>query len=137
MAEKVKGCLYQIEFEQSSESFVALGGGKDGTLNRSASTIDVTTRDSNGWKENDIGLKEWSFEMDGLVVKNCNCYAMLEEAFMNDKKIKLRIQTPTGTKYTGQAIITDFPLEMPFSEAASYSISATGDGELNTEPVGE
>lgn len=134
--EKVKGCLYNIKFKTEDGTYESLGGGKDGTLNRSVSTIDATTRDSNGWKENEVGLKEWSFEMDGLITKDDNCYAKLEQAFMTDKKIHLQIATPSGNKYEGQAIITDFPIGMPFSDAATYSISATGDGELQIVGAG-
>ncbi|MBQ8992932.1 MAG: phage major tail protein, TP901-1 family [Turicibacter sp.] len=130
MSQKVKGCLYQIGFKTSEGVHEALGGGKDGTLNRSASTIDTTTRDSNGWKENEVGLKEWSFEMDGLMVMNDACYKKLEQAFMNDKKIEIKIVTPTGAKYEGRAVIADFPVGMPFSDVATYSVSATGDGAL-------
>ena len=130
MAEKIKGCLYQIGFNNTNGSYTSLGGGKDGTLNRSVSTIDTTTRDSEGWKESEIGLKEWSFEMDGLMVRDDACYKKMEQAFMNDEKIYLQIATPSGKKYQGRAIITDFPIGMPFSDAATYSISATGDGAL-------
>lgn len=128
---KVKGCLYDIKFKTETGAYESLGGGKDGTLNRSASTIETTTRDSNGWKENEVGIKEWSFEMDGLIVINDVCYKKLEQAFMNDKKIDLQIATPSGSRYEGRAIITDFPVGMPYSDAATYNISATGDGELN------
>ncbi len=133
---KTKGCLYEISFETEAGTFESLGGGKDGALNRSASTIETTTRDSNGWKENEVGIKEWSFEMDGLIVLNDGCYKKLEQKFMNDEKINIKIVTPTGNRYEGRAIITDFPIEMPYSDAATYSISATGDGALNiVEPT--
>lgn len=127
---KYKGIAYVIQIEKTTGSFINIGGGKNGTLNRSAGTIDVTTRDSAGWKENMIGLKEWSFEHDGLVVANDEGYKALEKAFMNDLEVTLQIQTPSGEKYKGKGVLTDFPLEMPFDDAVSYSFSLTGNGAL-------
>ena len=39
---------------------------KGASLNRSAETIDTTTKDSQGWKEFISALKEWSIDCDGL-----------------------------------------------------------------------
>ena len=127
---KYKGIAYQIQVETSSETFVSVGGGKNGTLNRSAGTVDTTTRDSDGWKESIVGLKEWSFEHDGLVVEDDAGYKALENSFMNDTPVVIQIITPGGTKYKGTGILTDFPLEMPFDDAVTYSVSITGNGAL-------
>lgn len=100
------------------------------TLNRSAETLDVTSKDSEGWKENLAGLKEWSIDADGLLIESDAGFKALEDAFMDSEKIKIQLQTASGNKYEGDAIITDFPIEAPYDDVATYSLSFTGAGKL-------
>ena len=112
-----------------------LGGQRACTLNRSSDTIDVTNKDSEGWQENLSGLKNWGIDTDGLIVENNEAYDHLEECFMESKEVDVYLTTPMGKKYTGKAIITDFPLEAPYDDAATYSVTITGSGKL--EKVGD
>ena len=115
-----------------------LGGQRSATLNRSADTIAVTNKESEGWQENLAGLKNWGIDTDGLVVENSEAYAYLEECFMESKEVDAYLTTPMGKKYTGKAIITDFPLEAPYDDAATYSVTFTGSGKLeknDSDPV--
>jgi len=111
-----------------------LGGQRSATLNRAGETIDVTTKDSNGWKESEPGLKEWSIDCDGLFVESDTAYEALETAFLNGDKVSVELGMPSGLKYSGQAIITDFPLEAPYDDNVSYSVAFAGDGELTKTP---
>ena len=45
-----------------------LGGQRGATLNRSAETMDATTKDGAGWQENVAGLKSWGIDCDGVFV---------------------------------------------------------------------
>ena len=111
-----------------------LAGQRSATLNRAGETIDVTTKDSNGWKESEPGLKEWSIDCDGLFVESDTAYEALETAFINGDKVSVELGMPSGLKYSGQAIITDFPLEAPYDDNVSYSVAFAGDGELTKTP---
>lgn len=122
---KVKGVDVLVKIASNS-----LGGQRGASLNRSSETIDSTTKDSNGWKENEYGIKEWSVDCDGLFVESDAAYEALETAFIDGTKVSLEIAFPSGLKYSGSALITDFPLEAPYDDNVTYSVSFQGDGAL-------
>ena len=107
-----------------------LGGQRGASLSRSAGTIDVTTKDSNEWREQESGIKEWSLTADGLLVEDDEAYGLLEEAYLNGTKVQVALETPGGNKYHGDAIITDFPLDVPYDDAVTYSLTFNGTGPL-------
>ena len=129
MGKYKKGIDFLIGVTVNDEMKI-LGGQRSATLNRSADTIDVTNKESEGWQENLAGLKNWGLDTDGLVVENSEAYTYLEECFMESKEVDAYLTTPMGKKYTGKAIITDFPLEAPYDDAATYSVTFTGSGKL-------
>lgn len=129
MGKYKKGIDFLIGVTVNDEMKI-LGGQRSATLNRSADTIDVTNKESEGWQENLAGLKNWGIDTDGLVVENSEAYDYLEECFMESKEVDAYLTTPMGKKYTGKAIITDFPLEAPYDDAATYSVTFTGSGKL-------
>lgn len=110
--------------------WTVVGGQRNATLNRSADTIDVTTKSSNGWRENESSIKDWSIDADGLLIEDDAGYAALETVYMAGNKVQIQLQTAAKNKYSGQAIITDFPIEAPYDDSATYSVSFTGDGAL-------
>ncbi|KXZ40009.1 phage major tail protein, TP901-1 family [Alkalithermobacter thermoalcaliphilus JW-YL-7 = DSM 7308] len=110
-----------------------LGGQRGATLNRSASVIDTTTKLSEGWKENEASLKEWSISADGLLVEDDAAYLDLETAFIQGDTVEVEILTSTGSKYKGTCIITDFPLEMPYDDNVTYSLTLQGTGPIVKE----
>ena len=65
-----------------------------------------------------------------LIVENNEAYSILEDKFMNSETITAVIVTPTQKAFQGEAIITDFPLEAPYDDAATYSVTFTGSGKL-------
>lgn len=131
MASKGLDFLVMINTGTSvAPSFKPVAAQRGATLNRSAETLDITSKDSDGWKENLAGLKEWSIDADGLLVESDDAFKKLETAFMDSEKIKIQLQTASGNKYEGDAIITDFPIEAPYDDVATYSLSFTGAGKL-------
>lgn len=125
MAKKYKGIDFLIHIGE-----VALGGQRGCTLNRSSDTLDVTSKDSEGWQENLSGLKNWGVDTDGLIIEDDEAFSTLEDKFMNGDEVDVVIITPMKRKYKGKAIITDFPIEAPYDDAATYSVSFTGTGKL-------
>lgn len=108
-----------------------LAGQQGATLNRSAETIDATSKDTEGfWKESLAGFKEWSIDCDGALVESDAAYAELETAFLDSANVPVYMEFPSGTKYHGQATITDFPIEAPYDDLVKYSLSLQGSGAL-------
>lgn len=129
---KIKGVDVLIKVEDSAMpgTYVAVGGQRGATINRSAEAIDTTTKDSSGWKENEYGMKEWGLDCDGLLIESDAAYVDLEDAFMNGTKVKVELSLPGGTKYSGTALVTDFPIELPYDDTVTYSVALQGDGAL-------
>jgi TP901-1 family phage major tail protein len=109
-----------------------LGGQRNATLNRSAELIEVTDKTSTGqWKENVSGYKEWSVDCDGLYVVSDTAYGALVTAFNAGTAVTITLTDSSTITYTGSAYITDFPLEAPYDDAVTYSVSLTGTGALS------
>lgn len=134
---KIKGikCKVQVVDSLDPLSYKVLGGQRSATLNRSAESLDATSKDSE-WRENLQGIKEWSIDADGLLIESDEAYSELEDAFMEDGEVGVIITLPSGKKYSGNAIITDFPLEFPYDDLVSYTVAFTGNGPLEKEEAG-
>ena len=55
---------------------------------------------------------------------------MLEEAFLSGELVDVKIGDDAGWGFEGKAIITDFPVEAPYDDALSYSMTLQGTGAL-------
>lgn len=110
--------------------YTAVGGQRGATLNRSSETIDVSNKVSGDWKKSISGLKEWSVDADGLLALTDAGFAALETAFNNSTEVLIQIAKGIELVYSGNAIITDFPIEAPYDDVATYSVSFTGTGAL-------
>lgn len=112
---------------------IALGGQKGCALNRSAETIDVSDKNSEGWSESIVGLKSWSVECDGFVVLGDESLTEIHNAFDTRTAIDIEIKVGTGVNaytYTGKVVITDFPEDYSQDDAVTYSLSLQGASPL-------
>ena len=123
--ENIKGIDFIVQVNGES-----IGGQQGATLNRSKEAIETTSKDSNGWRDRVGGIKEWGIDADGLMVVDDRGYGILEDSFMNDTKLTVSLSTPSGLRYEGEAIVTDFPLEAGFEDMATYSVTLEGCGAL-------
>lgn len=121
----------------SSARYVAIAGQRSATLNRSRDAIDTTCKDSaGGWKTSIAGMGEWSLDTDGILIDGDENFAKLEQAFLNREILKVQmVNSKTGAGYEGDVVITDFPLEAPYDDAMTYSLSLAGAGELKAVPA--
>ena len=115
---------------------------KGATLNRSAETIDTTTKTSGGWKEFVASLKEWSIDCDGLYTlpraTGTSSFRILEDAFISGSEVDVEFALADESDlvegdtigFSGKAIIVDFPLEAPMDDSITFSISLQGTGAL-------
>lgn len=121
----------------SPANYVAIAGQRSATLNRSRDTIDTTCKDSaGGWKTSIAGMGEWSIDTDGILVDGDENFARLEKAFLDREILKVQmVNALTGAGFEGDVVITDFPLEAPYDDAMTYSLSLAGAGELKALPA--
>lgn len=125
--------------KQDGTKYEAVGGQRGATLNRSSDVIDVSNKVSSGWKEVLTSLKEWSIEADGIFLDGDSAIDLLEKAFEESKPVMIKIgKEDESWGHQGLAIITDFPIEAPYDDATTYSITLQGAGGLTKlKPKGE
>lgn len=127
---EIRGIDILVSVKQG-EAYVPVGGQRSASLSRTSETIDVSNKVSGDWKRSIAGLKEWSVDCDGLLLLDDAAYIALEEAFLDGDEVEIQIAGTEGSvSFVGPAIITDFPIDAPYDDVATYSLSFTGAGAL-------
>lgn len=116
---------------EESPEWVKLGGQRGGSLSRKADTIDATHKDSGGWKSTLQGLKEWSIDLDSVLMPNDEAMRALEQAFLDDQLVNLKFEYPDKTYVTGWASISEMSIDAPHDDVATYKGSLNGVGPLS------
>ena len=106
-----------------------LGGQQGANLVRQAQVIDITNKINAEWSESLSGIKSWSVVCTGLYIVNDNSFALLEDAFMNNKPIEVSINVGSQ-QLRGKALITEFPLSAVFNKEFKYNLRLLGTGAL-------
>jgi predicted secreted protein len=101
------------------------------TLNLSAEDIDVTSFDSQGWRDRLVGIREWSGSFSGnLDPSDTSGQSSLFTSFANGAPISLTLQVDDDNQFTGSAYITGLSVETPVTDKVSFSCDFVGTGEL-------
>jgi len=100
-------------------------------------TIDITTKDSNGWKEILAGLKSGTGSISGKVdYEGTNQVDALTTAIVAGSSLVFKFKTSTvgDTTYSWTGIITSLPQTFGNNEAATFScdIEFTGAPTIST-----
>lgn len=120
-------------FDSTGTDLLAIAGQQGLTINRTADSIEVTSKDTvGGWKSKIAGMKEWSIDNDGLYVADHASHRALSNSFDKGELVCLKVlnQKEQKSMFGGLAILTDYSLEAPFDDAMTYSISLEGNGGL-------
>ena len=120
-------------FNAAGDKLLAIAGQRGLTLNRTKESIEITSKDSEGgWKSRVTGMKEWSIENDGVYITSDETHGLLSKAFEEDTFVCLKIinnKTKTAM-FGGLATITEYPIEAPYDDALTYSLTLEGTGPL-------
>lgn len=117
----------------TGDKLLAISGQQGLTINRSADSIEITSKDTEGgWKSKIAGMKEWSIDNDGIYVPNDESHTILSQAFENGDPVCLKVVNGKTKKgmFGGLAVITDYPLEAPYDDSVTYSLTFEGMGKL-------
>ncbi len=120
-------------YNADGSRLIAIGGQQGLTINRSADSIEITSKDTaGGWKSKIAGMKEWSIDNDGLYVPGDEAHSTLSQAFENSDPVCIKVIDGKRKRgmFGGLAVITDYPLEAPYDDAMTYSLSLEGMGAL-------
>lgn len=129
-------------WDSTGSTLLAVAGQQGLTINRDKDTIEVTSKDSEGWKQNIVGFKEWSIDNDGVYVRDHDSHKRLKEIFDGDDPVLIKVtnQKTKTDMFGGMALLTSYPIEAPYDDAVTYTASLTGTGalvDLEDEPQPE
>lgn len=116
-------------------AYTSILGQKGGTFSRGYDTIDLTSKDNSGWQDSDYGNGNWSISVDGNLSETDPALTRLDAAFINAEIVRVQFAFPSGKSYEGDAVITDFSIEAPHDDVASYSLELTGKGKYKEIPA--
>ena len=111
-----------------------LGGQRGASLSMSADELDITDKNTVGYKKFLVGLKEWSISCDGLVCNGEEGYEALFNAFINGDIVEVQFKQKNGTfGYKGPMVISSMDFDAQYDDALTYSCELKGAGDL--EPI--
>ena len=113
---------------EDSPTWTKVAGQRGGTFNLSSDEIDLSSKDNYGFSDRDYGTQEWSIDGDGVFIEGDNSHDAILDAFLARQPLLVRWTFPSGKSYEGRAIITDFPIEAPYDDVATYSLTLMGKG---------
>lgn len=131
-AEAGKNWLLAV-WNSDGTKVLAVAGQQSLTINRSADSIEINAKDTEGgWKAKLAGMKEWSIDQDGLFIQSSAAHTALTKAFNDGTPVCIKVYDAKAKKglFGGLAVITDYPLEAPYDDAVTYSITLEGVGAL-------
>ena len=100
------------------------------SLDLGADDIEITSFDSNGWKEYLAGLKEWSGSIEGnLKTDDTNGQKAILNAWINGETLEFTFEVSSGVSFQGEAFVKP-SIEVPVDDKASFSCDITGTGAL-------
>ena len=100
------------------------------SLDLGADDIDITSFDSNGWKEYLAGLKEWSGSIEGNFKPNdTNGQKAILQAWLAGTPLTFTFEVSSGVTFQGSALVKP-SIEVPVDDKASFSCDITGTGAL-------
>ena len=100
------------------------------SLDLGADDIDVTSFDSQGWKEYLAGLKEWSGSAEGnFKPDDTNGQKAILQAWLNGTVVEFKFKVSDSVSFEGSAFVKP-SIEVPVDDKASFSVDITGTGAL-------
>jgi predicted secreted protein len=101
------------------------------SLDLGADDVEITSFDSNGWKEYLAGLKEWSGSIEGnLKTDDTNGQKAILNAWLSGEKLTFAFEVSSGVSFQGEAFVKP-SIEVPVDDKATFSCDIQGTGPLN------
>ena len=101
-----------------------------------ADDIDVTSFDSDGWKEYIAGSRGWSGSFEGnFVPDDTEGQGALIMAWVNSENVELQLDVDENISFSGSAMIT-LSMDAAVDDKVSFSCDFQGSGVLDITGVG-
>lgn len=100
------------------------------SLDLGADDIDITSFDSQGWKEYLAGLKEWSGSLEGnFMPEDTNGQKAILAAWLSGTALTFTLKVSDTVSFTGNAFVKP-SIEVPVDDKVTFSCDFTGTGAL-------
>lgn len=116
---------------EANPTWTLLGGQRSGDVTRKADSIDASHKTSGGWKSSLAGLREWSIDLESVVLLDDAGANFLEDAFNDGQLVHVKFEYPNKKYRTGWAAITDFSLSTKYDDVATIKGTLSGNGALS------
>lgn len=103
---------------------------RDVELALDSDDIDVTTRNSAGWKEFLQGLKEWTLEIAQLYVSDDDAIQVLIDSWMNGTPVAIAIKDDADQGFDGTGYVKSLRFAQPLTDAVGIPATIRGTGAL-------
>lgn len=120
-------------FDSTGAKLLAIPGQQGLKINRSSDSVEVSSKDTVGsWKSKIAGMKEWSIDTDGAYIPDTDAHKELEKAFMEGTPVCLKVTDRKKKRgiFGGLGVVTDYTIEAPHDDLATFSLSIEGNGAL-------
>ena len=136
VGKKLSGRAVKLSiFDDKKERVI--GGQQSGTFARTATGIDVTSKDTEGgYAESIPGQKAWQISGGGVYPEGDPAIDYMEEKYENDENINIGYMFKSGRGYKGSATLTSFSIEAPHDGAVTVSYEFQGNGKPEKVSVG-
>lgn len=109
----------------------AFGLARDVRLRGSATSVDVSRKNGQGWKNKKQGLKEWFVDIGGLFVATDTHVQAIRDAWLNGTSLAIECKDSLGNGFSGSALVMDIELGQPLDDGVEVPASLEGDGALS------
>lgn len=117
---------------------IPFGASTNCVLNSSTDQVEVTTSESDGFRQYKSSQNSWSLSCDGFIALNDYSYLFLSQLYRDKETIliKFQIDNDNGdgsgdlgyTVFSGSANLTSLSLSGPVENTSTYSVSLQGTG---------
>jgi len=120
--------------DPQTPSWAKVGGQKDATISFSQDPMDLTDKDSNGWKERELGNREVTVDFDAFLIEDDAGWTELKKGLVTGtgvahQKVHCKVET-SGYEYIGYFIMTGLTVSGPNEDVGTVSFSLISDGEI-------
>lgn len=130
-AEKGRELVVKIGDGATSETFTTIGGMRTNNISINGETVDVTDKDSAGWREllENAGVKSVSMSGSG-VFKGTASESLAQAAALAQSIDNYRLQFASGGYFAGAFQLTTLEYTGEYNGARQFSMTFESSGEV-------
>lgn len=115
----------------ATPTYTAIGGETGVTLNLNEASIDITDKDSAGWKETLAGIKDWNAAVTCHYEAGDAAGDQIEDDMIASTLAKCQVKTINSKVYSGTCRYTSMSWGANHDGAVSFGFTAEGTGVLD------